>query len=162
MTDKNTLTESATAPLFSMKLLVAGVIASLVMAMWEMIVEAILPTGAGFWSPPVMIAATVLRDLQDVAIPVPFTLVGVVVGMIGHMMNSVIFAIIFAFWIAPRIPSLVGQIVAGMVYGVVIFIVMWYVIVPLVDPVMLRLNAIVFLIAHLMWGGALGWINGRR
>ena len=124
MTDKSTLTESTTAPSFSMKLLVAGVIASLVMAMWEMIVEAILPTGAGFWAAPVMIAAAVLRDLQDVAIPVPFTLVGVVVGMIGHMMNSIIFAIIFALWIVPRIPSLVGQIVAGMVYGLVIFVVM--------------------------------------
>ena len=161
MTEKTALTEQTTAPALSLKLLVAGIIASMVMAMWEMIVEAIIPGGAGFWAAPVTIAATVLRDLQDVAIPVPFTLIGVVVGMMGHMMNSIILAVIFAFWIAPRLPSLVGQIVAGMVYGVVIFVVMWYAILPVIDPVMLKLNAVVFLFARLMWGGALGWINRK-
>ena len=157
----NTLTERADAPTptLSGKLLIAGLIASVVMAMWEMVVEALLPGGAGFWSPPVLIAATVLRDLQNVATPVPFTLIGVVVGMMGHMMNSIILGIVFAFWIAPRVPSLFGQIIAGMVYGVVIYIVMWFVILPIIDPVMLKLNAFVFLLAHLMWGGALGWIN---
>ncbi len=155
----NALTERANVPSLSRKLLIAGLIASMVMAMWEMVVEAIIPGGAGFWAAPVMIAATVLRDLQNVATPVPFSLIGVVVGMMGHMMNSVILAIVFAFWIAPRIPSLVGQIIAGMMYGIVIYVVMWYAVLPVIDPVMLRLNAVVFLIAHVMWGGALGWIN---
>ena len=152
-------TVSATRPTISAKLLGAGLIASLVMGMWEMIVEAIIPNGAGFWSAPVYIAATIFRNLQSVARPVPFDALGVVAGLMGHMMNSVIFGLIFAFVIAPRFKSLVVQWVAGMVYGMVVFAMMWFVIVPLVDPVMLNLNAVVFLLGHLMWGVALGGLN---
>ncbi len=154
-------TASAAAPSFTWKLLIAGLIASMVMGMWEMIMEAVLPGGQGFWSAPVFIAATVLRDLQGVASPVPFDAMGVILGLMGHMMNSVVLGIIFAFWIAPRLPSLGGQIVTGMVYGVVIFMVMWYGILPLIDPVMLKLDPIIFVLAHAMWGGALGWINRK-
>ena len=151
--------ETSEAPSISWKLLVAGLIASMVMAMWEMAVEAMIPGGAGFWAAPVMIAATVLRDLQNVSTPVPFDMMGVGLGMMGHMMNSVILGIVFALVIAPRIPSLIGQIIAGMLYGVIIFAVMWYAVLPVIDPVMLKLNLIVFLAAHAMWGVALGWIN---
>jgi hypothetical protein len=150
---------TAETPSISWKILVAGLIASMVMAMWEMAVEAMIPGGAGFWAAPVMIAATVLRDLQNVATPVPFDMMGVPLGMMGHMMNSVVLGIVFALVIAPRIPSLIGQIIVGMVYGVVIFAVMWFFLLPIIDPVMLKLNLMVFLAAHAMWGGALGWIN---
>ncbi|MBI3760837.1 MAG: hypothetical protein HY260_03115 [Chloroflexi bacterium] len=150
-------TTTTARPSFSVKLLIAGLVASLVLGMWEMILEAIV--GDGFWSPVVYIAATVLRGLQTVTAPVAFNLLGVVLGLMGHMMNSVIFGLIFAYLIAPRAKSLVGQIVAGMVYGVVIYLVMWFVVLPLVDPVMLNLNAFIFLLGHAMWGIALGAIN---
>ncbi len=134
----------------------AGLIASIVMGMIEMIFEAV--AGAGFWSPVVFIGATVLRGLQAVRVPVAFDLAGVVLGLMGHMMNSVIFGIIFA-WIFSRTAgsrrALVGW---GMVYGLMIFAVMWYVVVPAIDPVMLKLNATVFAISHVMWGAALGLI----
>ncbi len=154
-------TVSTIRPSFSLKLLAGGIVASLVIAMWEMIVEAIIPAGNGFWSPVVYIGATVARDLQSVSAPVPFHLLGVILGLIGHMMNSIIFGLIFAYLIAPRARSLGGQIVAGLIYGVVIYLVMWFVALPLVDPVMLNLNAIVFLLGHMMWGVALGFINHR-
>jgi len=77
----------------------------------------------------------------------------------GHMMNSVIFGLVFAFLIGPRLPSLGRQIVGGLIYGVAIFIVMWYVILPLINPVMLNLNAGVFFLGHMMWGAALGAAN---
>lgn len=150
-------TTTAARPPFSLKLLVPGLIASLVLGMWVMILEAIV--GDGFWSPVVYIAATVLRGLQTVTAPVAFNLLGVILGLMGHMMNSVVFGLIFAYLIAPRAKSLVGQIVAGMVYGVVIYLAMWFVVVPLVDPVMLNLNAFVFLLGHMMWGIALGLVN---
>ena len=134
----------------------AGLIASLVMGMWEMMVEAIIPNGAGFWSAPTYIAATLLRNLQTVARPVPFDLVAVMAGLMGHMMNSVIFGLIFALVIAPRIKSLVGHVAAGMLYGAVVYAVMALAVVPLVDPVMANLNAVVFFLGHLMWGVALG------
>ncbi|MBI4789701.1 MAG: hypothetical protein HY782_21940 [Chloroflexi bacterium] len=154
-------TLSTTHTTLSAKLLGAGLIASLVMGMWEMMVEAIIPNGAGFWSAPTYIAATILRNLQAVARPVPFDLVAVMAGLMGHMMNSVIFGLVFAFVIAPRFKSLIGQVVAGMMYGAVVYAVMALIVVPLVDPVMANLNAVVFFLGHLMWGVALGALNYR-
>ncbi len=152
-------TTAVARPSFSAKLLVAGLVASLVMGMWEMILEAVV--GDGFWAPVVYIGATILRSLQSVTAPVPFHRLGVVLGLMGHMMNSALLGLLFATLIAPRLRSLGGQIAAGVIYGVVIFGVTWLVILPLVDPVMLNLNAFVFLLGHMMWGVALGAINHR-
>ena len=77
--------------MLSSRTLIAGLVASVVMGMIEMIFEAV--AGTGFWSPLVFIGATVLRDFQTVAIPVPFDVVAVVVGLMGHMMNSVILGV---------------------------------------------------------------------
>ncbi len=154
-------TLSTTRSNVAVKWIGAGLIASLVMGMWEMMVEAIIPNGAGFWSAPTYIAATLLRNLQAVARPVPFDLVAVMAGLMGHMMNSVILGLIFAFVIVPRFKSLVSQAVAGMVYGAVVYAMMALVVVPLVDPVMANLNAVVFFLGHLMWGVALGTLNYR-
>jgi uncharacterized membrane protein YagU involved in acid resistance len=154
-------TLSTTRTKLSVKLFGAGLIASLVMGIWEMMVEAIIPNGAGFWSAPTYIAAMVLRNLQTVARPVPFDLVAVMAGLMGHMMNSVIFGLIFAFVIAPRFKSLIGQVIAGMMYGAVVYAVMAFVVVPFVDPVMANLNAVVFFLGHLMWGVALGALSYR-
>ena len=150
-------TAAQARPAFAIKLLVAGLVAGIVMAMWQMMVEAF--GGNGFWSPSVYIAATLLRNLQSVAMPVPFDFVSVMVGLMGHMMNSVIFGLIFTFLIGARFHSLVGQVVAGLIYGVVIFLVMQLIFVPILDPVMLRLNTIAFLIAHMMFGVVLGALN---
>ena len=77
----------------------------------------------------------------------------------GHMMNSVILGLIFTFSIGPRLTSLGRQIAGGIVYGVVIFAAMWFVVLPLVNPVMLNLNAAAFFVGHMMWGAALGSAN---
>ncbi|MEX0788571.1 MAG: hypothetical protein WD040_07215 [Anaerolineales bacterium] len=152
---------SVARPSFSWRVLIPGLVASLVLGMWQMIVEAILPAGAGLWSPPIYIAATILRGLQGTGSPAPFDLVGVLVGLMGHMMNSIIFGLIFAFLIGPRLPSLGKQVVGGIVFGVAIFLVMQYLVLPVIDPVMLQLNAAVFFLGHMMWGAALGLVNYR-
>lgn len=136
------------------RVLVAGIVASLVMGMIEMIYEAL--AGDGFWSPAVYIGATVLRGLQSVQIPVTFDFWGVVLGLMGHMMNSVIFGLIFVAIVARSIRSRGRLVFSGAVYSLAIFIVMWYAVAPIVDPVILNLNAAVFAIAHIMWGLALG------
>ena len=148
-----------TRPAISMRSLVPGLVAGMVIGMWEMVVEAII--GAGFLAPLVFIAATVLRNLQGVAVPVPFDLVAAVVGLMGHMMNAVIIGLIFAFLIAPRVHSLGGKVVAGIVYGVLIFAMMWFVVLPLVDPVMLKLNVATFFVGHMMFGAVLGLLSPR-
>ncbi len=138
------------------RILVAGLIASIVMGMWEMVVEQLI--GNGFWAPVVYIAATVVRSLQQVAAPVPFDLVGVVLGLMGHMMNSVILGVIFALIVSRFATSVLPTVLSGMVYGVIIFAIMWFGVLPAINPVMLHLNAPVFLIGHLMWGVALGLV----
>ncbi len=141
------------------RVLAAGIVASLVMGMIEMIYEAL--AGDGFWSPVVYIGATVLRGLQSVRIPVAFTFWGVVLGLMGHMMNSVIFGLIFTALFGRSTRSRGGLVITGTIYSLVIFFVMWYVVAPIVDPVILNLNATVFAIAHIMWGAALGLLVPR-
>jgi len=136
--------------------LAAGIIASIVMGMVEMVYEAV--AGTGFWSPLVFIAATVLRGLQSVQHPVPFLFGGVVVGLMGHMMNSVILGLLFTWIVLHTSLSRVGLIGAGVVYAFAVFAVMWYGVLPTVDPAMLALNGSVFALAHAMWGAALGLV----
>ncbi len=134
----------------------AGLIASVVMGMIEMIYEAL--AGSGFWSPMVFIGATILRGFQAIQVPVPFLFWGVVFGLAGHMMNSVIFGLIFTRVTARTALSRRGLVLSGIGYAVAIFVVMWYAILPAIDPVMLKLNGTVFAIAHVMWGAALGLV----
>ncbi|MBI1802655.1 MAG: hypothetical protein HYR71_13600 [Chloroflexi bacterium] len=154
-----TQTTPTARPAFSPKLLAGGFVAGMVMGMWQMVLEAILPNGGGFWSPLVYIAATIFRGFQTVTAPVPFDLLGVIAGLMGHMMNSIIFGLIFAGFIAPRTRTLMGKVIAGIVYGVIIYAVMWLAVVPIFDPVMLRLNAPVFFLGHMMFGAALGLVS---
>lgn len=136
----------------------AGLIASMVMGMVVMVYEAV--AGAGFWSPVVVIAATILRDLQAVATPVPFFLVAVVLGLMGHLMNSLILGVVFARVAEHRVQGLPALAVSGAVYGLLVFGAMWFIVLPRVDPVMLQLNGPVFALTHVMWGGALGLLLG--
>ena len=140
------------------RILVAGIGASLVLAMWEMIVEAAIPDGAGFFGPPIAIGATIVRDLQGSANPIPFNAVALVLGLMGHMMNSVILAAIFGVIVSRLTLSNAGTVGLGMAWGVVVFAMMWFVVVPIIDPLMLNLDAAAFFAAHLMWGAALGLI----
>jgi uncharacterized membrane protein YagU involved in acid resistance len=154
-----TATYPTTRSGFSIKWFAGGFIGGMVMAMWEMIVEAIIPNGAGFWAAPTYIGATLLRNLQTLPKPVPFDALGFLAGVMGHMMNSIIFGLIFVWLIAPRFKSLIGQMAAGLVYGIVVFGLMWLAVVPIVDPVMANLNTVVFLLGHIMYGIALGAVN---
>jgi hypothetical protein len=138
---------------------VAGLIASLVMGMIDMVYEAV--AGDGFWAAPVYIGATVLRGLQTVPRPVSFNFLGVVLGLMGHMMNSVILGLIFAAIVSRGAKSRSSLVGWAVVYALAVFVVMWYVVAPAIDPVLLNLNATVFAIAHIMWGAVLGLALSR-
>ena len=138
----------------SRRVILAGIAASIVMGMIEMLYEAV--AGDGFWSPVIYIGATALRGLQSLQPPVGFLFWGVVLGLMGHLMNSVILTGIFTAAVGRRVASRGALVVSGAIYGLVVFVVMWYAVVPAVDPVMLNLNATVFALAHLMWGIAVG------
>ncbi|OGO53415.1 MAG: hypothetical protein A2V84_05860 [Chloroflexi bacterium RBG_16_70_13] len=142
-------------------ILIGGIAASLVIAMWEMVVEAVIPDGAGFFGPPIAIGATLVRDLQGASNPIPFDLAALVVGLAGHMMNSVILATAFGIVIGRRGLGTPGLLVAGIGWGVAVFGAMWFVVVPAVDPLVLNLNGVAFLAGHMMWGAALGLLWSR-
>lgn len=59
--------------LMNKRTFIAGITAGVVMAMVEMVYEGLF--GIGFWSPPVAIAATVLRSLQASTFPIGFQFV---------------------------------------------------------------------------------------
>jgi hypothetical protein len=128
----------------------AGLAASVVMGMIEMVYEAV--AGDGFWSPVVYIGATVLRRLQEVRPPVGFDFWGVILGLGGHMMNSAVLGVVFAALAGRGERGRGAAVIWGAVYGLVVFIVMWYVVVPRVDPVMGNLHAGVFALSHVVWG----------
>jgi hypothetical protein len=141
--------------------IIGGIVASLVIGMWEMVVEALLPGGAGFFGPVVAIGATIVRDLQGSSNPIPFDGVAFILGLAGHMMNSVVLAAIFGLMASRFLHGGGTLVAAGVIYGIVVWAVMWFVILPLIDPLMLNLNGLVFLIGHMMWGGALGLLWSR-
>lgn len=137
-------------------ILIGGIVASLVIAMWEMVVEALIPNGAGFFGPPVAIGATIVRDLQGAANPLPVDPAALVLGLAGHMMNSVALAVILGAVVRRSSMGAIGLVVSGMVWGAVVFVVMWYGLLPAVNRLMLNLNGPAFFLGHLMWGAVLG------
>ena len=142
-------------------ILIGGIVASLVIAMWEMAVEAVIPDGAGFFGPPIAIGAVLVRDLQGASTPIPFDLSALVIGLVGHMMNSVILAMVFGLAVGRRGLRPSSLLAAGMAWGAIVFGAMWFVVVPVVDPLVLNLNGLAFLAGHLMWGAALGLLWSR-
>lgn len=143
------------------KILIVGIVASLVIAMWEMVVEAVIPNGAGFFGAPIAIGATVIRDLQGSANPIPFDAPALILGLMGHMMNSVILAGVFGLIVTRLSLSATGLIGLGMAFGAVVFAVMSFVVTPIVDPLMGNLNQVAFFVGHLMYGAALGFLWSR-
>jgi hypothetical protein len=142
-------------------ILIGGIAASLVVAMWEMILEAILPDGAGLFGPPIAIGATVVRDLQGSLNPIQFDLTALVIGLGGHMMNSVILAVAFGLAVGRRGLGATALLITGIAWGAVVFGAMWFVVVPAIDPLVHNLNSVVFLVGHMMWGAALGLLWSR-
>ena len=136
------------------RVIIAGLIASVVMGMVSMLGEVV--AGAGFWAAPTLIAATLLRNLQSLEAPVSFLFLPFVLGLMGHMMNSVILTGVFDVVLGQRVAGVVARLIAGMAFGLMVFIVMWFVVLPVINPVMLILNPAVFAVAHLMWGAVMG------
>lgn len=107
---------------------VAGFIGGMVMGMMSMIHAA--ATGAGFFAPLKLIAATFYGSdaLSGGAGPI-------VVGLMAHMMNSGILGLLFALVVGRRW-SIGGALGLGLVWGVIIWAIMTWVVLPMADPTM--------------------------
>jgi uncharacterized membrane protein YagU involved in acid resistance len=130
---------------------IAGLIAGVVMAMWAMIVAAVM--GVGLLAPPQMIAEPFFGPYRMGT----FSAAAFVVGLMVHMMFSAVFGVIFAL-IWQRIAR--GGVVAvlgGMVYGVIVWAVMGYVVSPIVGAhITQEMPTWAWIVAHLMFGVVLG------
>ena len=129
----------------------AGLIAGIVMAMWAMIVAAVV--GAGLLAPPQMIAEPFFGPFQMGT----FNAAAFIVGLIVHMMFSIVFGIIFArIWQGIAQGGMVA-LLGGMIYGVLIWVVMSYVVGPIVGShIAQEIPVWAWLVAHLMFGVILG------
>jgi hypothetical protein len=136
------------------RILFAGLIAGAVMGMVEMLFAAL--SGEGLWTPLVFISATVQRGLQSLVPPATFMPGAVVLGTLGHLVNSIVLGLVFAWLAAPRLRGWVALVVGGIVFGLLVFAATWFIALPLVDPVMLQLDATLFAISHIVWGATLG------
>jgi len=146
--------------IFNKRIMMVSMVSGVMLAMIEMIYEGVAASGAGFWSAPIFISGTVIRSLQTLAIPVSFMLIPVIIGLMGHMMNSAILGMVHEKLFG-GIQSTMARMMVGMLFGAVIFVGMWFVLLPIIDPVMLKLNGTVFFISHLVWGGMLGMMKKR-
>jgi len=163
------MTAIATNPLAARQALVRqviiSIIAGMVLGMWTMLVEGVLHAGesflAGLVSPLNYIAATVLGGLGNPnfylagQLP-PLDPLTILLGLMGHMMNSVILGLIF-YGIAGRLTQdRRTLLLAGVIYGVVVLLGLWILVLPVLDPVMLRVNFLAFVLGHMMFGAVLG------
>src|SRR5215472_9429970 len=115
--------------MLNMRIFFAGVIAGVVMGVVEMLFEAF--GGVGLWTPLVLIAATLLRDLQGLTPQAPFLPVAVVLGMMGRVLNSALLGFVFAGLSAPRLQTWPGLIGGGILFALIVFVAMWLVVLPL-------------------------------
>jgi hypothetical protein len=117
---------SISRPSFTWRVFVPGLVASLVLGMWQMVVEAIV--GAGLWSPPIYIAATLLRGLQGAGSPASFIggrgLLDGPHDELRHLRTD----LRLSDWAPPVTAG--RQVVGGSVYGIAIFIAMWFIVLP--------------------------------
>lgn len=133
---------------------IAGLIAGMVLAMWAMTVGAFTQDST-FWAPPQGIA-------QAVGIGEPghqFQALPLIVGLMAHMMNSAILGAVFAL-IAVRL-SASAKVLAGMVFGLGVWVVMDRIVLRGIlsdnaDPFLSANPTWSWLVAHLMFGLALG------
>jgi hypothetical protein len=101
-------------------LILPGLIAGIVFAMWAMVVGLLTST---LWAPPQGIA-------QTVGIGTPghdFQLIPFLAGMLGHMMNSLVLGIVFILIVRAFHLGGIGTVIGGMVYGVAVYAVMYWV-----------------------------------
>lgn len=127
---------------------VGGLVGAAVMAMWAMIVAALM--GMGLWAPVQLIAAAWLGTAAMMHVTVGVILV----GLMTHMMMGVVLALILveAFQLL-RIGFGPVRLLWGMLYGLIVWVVSQFVILPAIDPMMAtHMAPWAFAVAHIMFG----------
>ena len=129
-----------------------------------MIVVAIfygLVSGHGVWLPVNLIGATIMRDLQTASFEqlTQFNASAFIAGLILHGALAVGLGFIFAL-LLPTFPG--RPLLWAITIGPLLWAMASMLILPLLDPVMHQyVDWSSFFVAHLLYGGMLGWWIGR-
>ena len=135
--------------------IIAGIVMALAMAGWGAL------TGMGVWFPVNLIAATVLRHLQNEPLEMlsQFYMAGAVVGTLIHLGISILLGFIFAT-LLPTLPG--STILWSLIVSPILWFIAQYLALPLVNP---RMGALIdhpsFAIAHVIYSLVLGWWISR-
>ncbi|MGH7862856.1 MAG: hypothetical protein ACREOS_11540 [Candidatus Dormibacteraceae bacterium] len=130
---------------------IAGLIAGIVMAMWAMIVAAVM--GAGLLAPPQMIAEPLFGPFHMGT----FSAGAFVAGLIVHMMFAITFGVIFALIWRSIAQGGIQAVIGGMIYGLIVWVVMSYLVAPIVGShIPQEMPVWAWVVAHLMFGVVLG------
>ena len=129
--------------------ILGGVVGSVVMAMWAMMIAAGM--GMGAWAPVQLIAIVWYGPAAMMHLSG-----GVIVaGLVTHMMMGAMLGIILAlaFRIISAIASGRARLVWGIGYGIIVWILSQFVILPGVDPMMAsHMPPWAFAMGHMMFG----------
>jgi len=139
----------------------AGVVAGLVFAAFEMIVSAVLMGASAFFMPLRMIGAIALGPA---ALGPDYSLLAVgFTGVAVHMALAVLYGIIFAALVSFRTPTRTSTVLFGTLYGFLLWLINFYIIAPNAFPWFLESNPVVQFVAHtFFFGTVLGLMMTRR
>jgi len=128
--------------------ILGGLVGSIVMAMWAMMVS--LFSGMGFWTPVQLIAATWMGSQAMMHVTTSVILTGLMTHMMMGAMLGIVLAGAFAIF---RIPTGPARLLWGMGYAIVVWIVNQYAVLPIIDPMMAsHMPPWAFAIGHVMFG----------
>jgi uncharacterized membrane protein YagU involved in acid resistance len=134
---------------------IAGIVAGIVFAAFEMVVSAFMMGAEAFFMPLRMIGAIALGT--DALDPSYSLAAAGVTGVIVHMILAVIYGVIFGE-IAAMLRGPVAFIGAASIFGFVLWLVNFYVIAPAAFPWFLDSSPLVQFIGHtFLFGSVLGY-----
>jgi hypothetical protein len=130
----------------------AGLIAGAVFMMAEMLMVMVF-MGQSPWGPPRMIAAMVMgKDVLPP--PAAFDMGIMMTAMMIHFPLSIVYGLIVG-WIVHRMSS-TSAVLIGAIFGVAIYFINFFLIAPVAFPWFTMAQNWVSLVAHLIYGLALG------
>jgi uncharacterized membrane protein YagU involved in acid resistance len=131
----------------------AGLIAGAVFMMVEMMMVMVF-MGQSPWGPPRMIAA-MFMGREVLPPPAGFDMGIMMTAMMIHFPLSIIYGLIVG-WIAHRMDKS-KVLLVGAIFGLAIYFINFYLIAPAMFPWFTKAQNWVSLVAHLIYGLALGW-----
>lgn len=152
--------EAVSAPVYSWRDgVVGGLLGGLVMALVATLTGLVL--GIGIWMPLNLVGATVVRSLQTAPPDVlaQFMPVPLIAGLVLHLLLSIGLGLAFVA-LLPTLPG--NKIVWSLVIGAILWAIALFAVLPIVNPLMSeQVNALSFLIAHVLYSLTLGYVIDR-